>query len=84
VTFDQGRGRRGPDVNGLAREVAALRRKLDAHEREHERAELARAQAAAEASRLRVATRRYWVTTGVLLLGSQTVTWVLVTAAHHA
>jgi hypothetical protein len=57
---------------------------MDAHEREHAQAAHLAAQAAADRTRARRDTRRYVITTLVALLGSQTVTWVLVAVTHKA
>lgn len=69
--------RQGVTLAELGREVAKLRRKLEAHERGHELAELDRQHQAAERARLRRITRRYWITTLATVVGSNLATVLL-------
>jgi hypothetical protein len=71
-------------VAGLGREVARLRRQLEAHEQLHERAQIELERQAAERARLRRTTRRYWVTTLATVVGSNVATLALVASHGHA
>jgi hypothetical protein len=75
---------RRPDLAALAREVRAVRKRLAEHEREHERADRAREHAALERDRQRRATRRYWITTIVVVLSSNLATVLILASVGHA
>lgn len=75
---------RRPDLYALAREVKTLQKRLTEHEREHERAERAREQTARDRDRQRRQTRRYWVSTIVVVLSSNLATVLVLAAIGHA
>lgn len=56
---------------------------MDAHEREHTRADQAREAGARERERQRRTTRRYWATTIITVAVSNVGTWITLAVTHH-